>query len=99
MALDMLHLVVGKTRTKKSIICATNSEGIEAARDHFNSPCFSADDLFDAFAVFSYLSIRSARKKNGPCRPLRGASSRNTQSIVARRLRGRKIAGWSLDGI
>ena len=63
MALDMLHLVVGKTRTEKSIICATNFEGLEAARDHFDSPCFSADDLFDAFAVFSYLSIRSARKK------------------------------------
>jgi hypothetical protein len=40
MALDMLHLVVGKTRTEKSIICATNFEGIEAARDHFDSPCF-----------------------------------------------------------
>ena len=63
MALDMLHLVVGKTRTEKSIICATNFEGLEAARDHFDSPCFSADDLFDAFALFSYLSIRSARKK------------------------------------
>ena len=24
MALDMLHLVVGKTRTEKSVICATN---------------------------------------------------------------------------
>jgi hypothetical protein len=63
MALDMLHLVVGKTRTEKSIICATNFEGLKAARDHFDSPCFSADDLFDAFALFSYLSIRSARKK------------------------------------
>ena len=63
MALDMLHLVVGKTRTGKSIICATNLEGIGAARDHFDSPCFSADDLFDAFALFSYLLIRSARKK------------------------------------
>ena len=62
MALDMLHLVVGKTRTEKSIICATNFEGLEAARDHFDSPCFSADDLFDAFALFSYLLIRSARK-------------------------------------
>ena len=45
MALDMLHLVVGKTRTEKSIICATNFEGLEAARDHVASPCFSADDL------------------------------------------------------
>jgi hypothetical protein len=27
------------------------------------NPCFSADDLFDAFALFSYLLIRSARKK------------------------------------
>ena len=63
MALDMLHLVVGKTRADKSIICATNLEGIGAARDHFDSPCFSADDLFDAFALFSYLLIRSARKK------------------------------------
>ena len=63
MALDMLHLVVGKTRTDKSIICATNFEGIEAARDHFDSPCFSADDLFDSFALFSYLLIRSVRKK------------------------------------
>ena len=32
MALDMLHQVVGKTRTDKSIICATNFEGIEAAK-------------------------------------------------------------------
>ena len=32
MALDVLHLVVGKTRTDKSIICATNFEGIEAAK-------------------------------------------------------------------
>jgi hypothetical protein len=32
MALDMLHLVVGKTRTDKSIICATNFEGIETAK-------------------------------------------------------------------
>ena len=63
MALDMLHLVVGKTRTEKSVICATNFEGLEAARDHFDSPCFSADDLFDAFAVFSHLLIRSAQKK------------------------------------
>jgi hypothetical protein len=63
MALNMLHQVVGKTRTEKSIICATNSEGIEAVRDHFASPFFSADDLFDAIALFGYLSIRSARKK------------------------------------
>jgi hypothetical protein len=63
MALNILPLVVGKTRTAKSIICATNFEGLEAARDHFDSPCFSADDLFDAFAVFSYLLIRSVRKK------------------------------------
>ena len=63
MALNVLHLVVGKTRTDKSIICASNFEGIEAARKHFDSPCFSADDLFDAFALFSYLLIRSARRK------------------------------------
>ena len=63
MALNVLHLVVGKTRTGKLIICATNFEGLEAARDHFDTPCFSADDLFDAFALFSYLLIRSARRK------------------------------------
>ena len=63
MALNVLHLVVGKTRTGKSIICATNLEEINAIRIHFGPDCFSADDLFDAFALFSYLSIRSARKK------------------------------------
>ena len=63
MALNMLHLVVGKTRTDKSIICATNLEEINAIRIHFGPHFFSADDLFDAFALFSYLSIRSARKK------------------------------------
>ena len=63
MALNVLHLVVGKTRTDKSIICATNLEEINAIRIHFGPDCFSADDLFDAFALFSYLSIRSARKK------------------------------------
>ena len=63
MALNMLHLVVGKTRTDKSIICATNVEEINAIRIHFGPHFFSADDLFDAFALFSYLLIRSARKK------------------------------------
>jgi hypothetical protein len=63
MALNMLHLVVGKTRTDKSIICATNLDEIKATRIHFGPPLFSADDLFDAFAVFSYLLIRSARKQ------------------------------------
>ena len=63
MALNVLHLVVGKTRTDKSIICATNLEEINAIRIHFGPDCFSADDLFDAFALFSNLSIRSARKK------------------------------------
>ena len=29
MALNMLHLVVGKTRTDKSIICATNLQEIK----------------------------------------------------------------------
>ena len=63
MALNVLHLVVGKTRTEKSIICATNLEEINAIRIHFGPHFFSADDLFDAFALFSYLLIRSARKK------------------------------------
>jgi hypothetical protein len=63
MALNVLHLVVGKTRTDKSIICATNLEEIKATRIHFGPHFFSADDLFDAFALFSYLLIRSARKK------------------------------------
>ena len=62
MALNVLHLVVGKTRTGKSIICATNLEEINAIRIHFGPQFFSADDLFDAFALFSYLLIRSARK-------------------------------------
>ena len=63
MALNILPLVVGKTRTEKSIICATNLEEINAIRIHFGPHFFSADDLFDAFALFSYLLIRSARKK------------------------------------
>jgi hypothetical protein len=32
MALNVLHLVVGKTRTEKPIICATKFEGIEAEK-------------------------------------------------------------------
>ena len=63
MALNALHQVVGKTRTGKSIISATNLEEIKATRIHFGPDCFSVDDLFDAFALFSYLLIRSARKK------------------------------------
>jgi hypothetical protein len=63
MALNVLHLVVGKTRTGKSIICATNLEEINAIRIHFGPHLFSADDIFDAFALFSYLLIRSTRKK------------------------------------
>ena len=31
MALNVLHLVVGKTRTDKSIICATNLQEIKAS--------------------------------------------------------------------
>ena len=64
MALNVLHLVVGKTRTGKSIIGATNLEEIKAIRINFVPHFFSADDLFDAFALFSYLSIRSVRKKS-----------------------------------
>jgi hypothetical protein len=63
MTLNMLHQIVGTTRSGKSIICANEFEKIEIICAYFEV-ILSKDDLLDALAVFEYLSIRAKRHED-----------------------------------
>ncbi len=59
MTLNILHQVVGRTRAGKTIFCAIESSDASIVCAYFADQGFSPDDLFDALAVFEYLSIRA----------------------------------------
>lgn len=64
MTINILYQMVGKTRSGKNIVCVTNLDKIEVIQTYFVELTFSAEDLFDAFAVFEYLSLRAKRKED-----------------------------------
>ena len=61
MTLNILHQIVGATRTGKTIVCANEFENTAVICAHFEETLFSMDDLLDALAVYEYLSIRAKR--------------------------------------
>lgn len=64
MKLDILHQIVGETRTGKVVVYASDPDHIVLVFEHFDSLDYSADDLLDAHALFEYLSIYATRKND-----------------------------------
>lgn len=54
MKLDVLHQVVGKTRTGKLVVCALSHSHIPVVLKYIENIRYSADDLLDAHAIFEY---------------------------------------------
>ncbi len=64
MTLKILHQIVGKTRSNKIVYCAIEPQKTRTISEYFESSSFSKNDLFDAYAIFEYLSIRSLRRRD-----------------------------------
>lgn len=62
--MKVLHQAIGKTRTGKTLVCASNHEDISHVYTYFIDHNYSTDDILDAHALFEYLSIRAKRKQD-----------------------------------